>query len=289
MNRLALGTVQFGLPYGISNKLGQVTRIEAKKMLEIGIESGIDTLDTAINYGESESYLGEIGIQTFKVVTKLPAIPEDCIDVSCWMMSQMKASLARLAINQAYGVLLHHPDQLIGSRGDLIYRGLESLKEKGLIQKIGISIYSPNQIIALTSKFSFDIVQAPFNVVDQRFYTSGWMKRLKDSGIEIHTRSTFLQGLLLMPQVNIPIKFSPWNAIWKNWHRWLLNNNISAVQASLAFPLSFSEIDRVIVGADNVNQLKQILSAPNFALKDNHYNFSCEDENLINPMNWFKL
>jgi aryl-alcohol dehydrogenase-like predicted oxidoreductase len=287
--RLALGTVQFGLPYGVANKSGQVSRAEAKLMARLVSENGIDTLDTAMAYGESEKYLSEIGVENFKVVTKLPGMPNRCLDINNWIHEQVSSSLVRLGVGQVYGLLLHKSEDLLGLNGRELYRALDSLKEKGLVKKIGLSIYSPNELEALKNDFSFDLIQAPFNLIDQRLLHSGWMKKLKDSGVEIHTRSTFLQGLLLMKEIDIPPKFSPWKHLWKKWHDWLAENNISALQASLAFSLSFSEIDRVVVGADSHQQLKEIINATNNLLNIDLPNLLSTDENLINPANWSQL
>jgi len=289
MNRLALGTAQFGLTYGIANNSGQISRAEAKDILQIALARGIDTLDTAIVYGESEACLGEVGVNDFKLITKLPAIPKGCSDVGGWVKQQADASLYRLGVNNVYGLLLHHPENLLGSNGHELYRALNVLKEKGLVNKIGISIYSPSELELLTIGFSFDLVQAPFNLIDQRLLSSGWMQNLKDRGVEIHSRSAFLQGLLLMSHADIPTKFLPWNGILKKWHDWLDYNDISALQASLAFPLSFPEIDRVVVGVDSQNQLLQIVNAENNSINTDVPNLACEDENLINPANWSSL
>lgn len=287
--RLALGTVQFGLPYGVANKLGQVSQIEATSMLRIASENDIDTLDTAIAYGESEEYLGFVGVKNFKLVTKLPSIPDGCIDISGWIHEQVTSSLLRLGVEKLYGFLLHKSEDLLGSDGPELYRALDSLKEKGLVKKIGVSIYSPNELESLKKDFSFDLVQAPFNLIDQRLLHSGWMQKLKDNGVEIHTRSTFLQGLLLMKEIDIPPKFSPWKHLWKKWHDWLAENNVSALQGSLAFALSFPEIERVVVGADNHHQLMEIINATNNLLNADLPNLVSADENLINPVNWSKL
>ena len=287
--RLALGTVQFGLLYGVANKSGQVSQIEAKSMLRIASENGIDTLDTAIAYGESEKCLGEIGVENFKLVTKLPSIPDGCLDISGWIHEQVSSSILRLSVDQIYGLLLHKSEDLLGPDGPELYRALGSLKEKGLVKKIGVSIYSPNELEALKNDFSFDLIQAPFNLIDQRLLHSGWMKKLKDSGVEIHTRSTFLQGLLLMKEIDIPPKFSPWKHLWKKWHDWLTENNVSALHGSLAFALSFPEIERVVVGADNHHQLMEIINATNNLLNADLPHLVSKDENLINPANWSKL
>ena len=113
MNRLALGTVQFGLNYGIANQQGQVSHDEAKAILDHASAHGIDTLDAAIAYGNSEQRLGEIGVQHWQVVSKLPAIPEGCSDISQWVADSVKESLQRLKIKRLYGLLLHRPQQLL--------------------------------------------------------------------------------------------------------------------------------------------------------------------------------
>jgi aryl-alcohol dehydrogenase-like predicted oxidoreductase len=286
VNRLALGTVQFGLPYGIANQIGQVKRPEARTMLQLALANGIGTLDTAIAYGDSEMCLGELGTEGFNLVTKLPAVPCDCADVSAWVQQQVSASLSRLGVTAVYGLLLHRSEQLLGPNGVALYQVLQALKDNGQVQKVGVSIYSPSELVALTPHYRFDLVQAPFNLVDRRLYTTGWMQRLKDEDVEIHTRSAFLQGLLLMAQADIPGKFAPWSGLWQTWHRWLKDRDGSAVQACLTFPLSFPEIDRVIVGADSVSQLVQIVSAANRQSINELPDLKCDDENLINPANW---
>ena len=289
VSKLALGTAQFGLPYGIANQQGQVNRVNAKVMLELSFLHGIDTLDTAIAYGESEICLGEVGVQGFKIVTKLPSLPENCSDVGCWVREHVSGSLARLGVSSVYGLLLHRPEQMLGYNGKKLYRVLLALKDSGIVQKVGISIYSPNELPELTKRFQFDIVQAPFNLVDQCLHTTGWLQRLKEADVEIHTRSSFLQGLLLMSRKSIPTKFAPWNYLWEKWHKWLLGQKVSAVQACLAFPLLFPEIDRVIVGADSVSQLQQILEAASMSRAIQFPNIYCDDENLINPSCWSNL
>ena len=286
VNRLALGTVQFGLSYGVANQTGQVSRLEAAAMLRLASINGIDTLDTATAYGDSESCLGAVGTQGFKIVTKLPAVPEGCSDVSTWVQKHIDASLSRLGVTAVYGVLLHRSDQLLGPLGVELYRALQRVKERGQAQKVGVSIYSPSVLVELAPRYRLDLVQAPFNLIDRRLYSSGWMQRLKDADVELHTRSAFLQGLLLMTRAGIPAKFTPWGKLWDRWHQWLGDHEASAVQACLAFPLAFPGIDRVVVGADSVGQLEQIISAattlPHCELPD----LQCENENLINPAQW---
>jgi hypothetical protein len=287
--KIGLGTAQFGLAYGIANQQGQVSRTAAKAMLQLASQQGIDTLDTAIAYGESETCLGEIGTQGFKLVTKLPEVPQACTDVDAWVQAQMQASLARLKVKAIDGLLLHRPQQLLGTDGKALFQALQNLKHAGLVRKVGVSIYAPDELTALTAQYRFDLVQSPFNLVDRRLYTSGWLQRLSDEGIEVHTRSAFLQGLLLMSRAYIPVRFSPWSALWDKWHTWLSAQQVEAVHACLAYPLSFAQIDRVIVGADSESHLQQILDVAHRAAPGDFPALDCEEEKLINPALWNQL
>lgn len=286
LNRLCLGTVQFGITYGVANQFGQVPLSEVRAMLQFAKANCVDTLDTASSYGVSEERLGEIGVNSFKVVTKLPNMPDGCESVGSWVLKQVHASLARLDLNEVYGLLLHRPENLLRSNGPELYKALQDLKISGLVQKIGISIYSPSELDTLTSNYRFDLVQAPFNLIDRSLHSSGWLYRLKDLGVEVHTRSTFLQGLLLMAQTEIPHKFSSWSNLWQTWHTWLSKNDVSALNASLSFPLSFPEVDRVVVGADSLAQLSEILKCSKLPFNIDLPNLQSDDLKLINPTNW---
>jgi aryl-alcohol dehydrogenase-like predicted oxidoreductase len=287
--KVALGTVQFGLAYGIANTSGQVAHAEAKAMLDYARAEGLDTLDTAIAYGESEAVLGALGVDGFKIITKLPALPDDVQDVESWVRTQLHYSMGRLAVRHVFGVLLHRSQQLSGPRGPALASALAAIKQDGLAEKVGISIYAPDELESATKFCPIDLVQAPFNVLDRRLLTSGWLERLSHSGVEIHTRSVFLQGLLLMPQEGFPSKFLPWEAHWQRWHEWLEANEIDPVSACLAYPLSFSQIDRVVVGADTLAQLDQLVAATKSPMPKDLPDLTCEDEMLINPSNWLDL
>jgi aryl-alcohol dehydrogenase-like predicted oxidoreductase len=284
--KLALGTAQFGMNYGIGNSEGQVSFATAKTMLELAKASGIKTLDTAVAYGDSETRLGELGVGDFNLVTKLPATPLDCLDLDGWVIGQISMILTRLRLGCIHGLLLHRPDQLLQERGFELYDALQQAKSLGLVQKIGVSIYSPEELNLLTPKYHFDIVQAPLNLIDRRLQKSGWLSRLKDKGIEIHTRSAFLQGLLLLSREGIPAQFEQWNCLWDEWNKWLKTHDEKAVQACLAYPLLLSEIDFVVVGADSVAQLSQILIAAHGEKNPNFPDLQCDDEKLINPSRW---
>ncbi|MEW6165101.1 MAG: aldo/keto reductase [Pseudomonadota bacterium] len=287
--KLALGTVQFGLEYGIANKRGRVSLHEARNILTHARASGMDMLDTAIGYGDSEQRLGEIGVGGWQVVSKLPAVPSDCGDIGRWAAAEVAGSLRRLRVGQLGGLLLHRPQQLLEKGGDDLYRALERLKQSGLVQKVGISIYAPDELDALLPRFDLDLVQAPFNLLDHRLVESGWMERLAGRGVELHARSIFLQGLLLMKPGERPARFGRWATLWAEYDAWLEGAQLSAVQACLRHALSFSGIARVIIGVDGVSQLKEILRAAEGSMPPLPAGLRCTDPDLLNPARWAAL
>ena len=259
--RLALGTVQFGLDYGIANAQGQVAPSEVASILALAQQMGISTLDTAINYGQSESVLGQCGIAEWQVVTKLPALPESVEDVADWVQTHMRQSLARLGVVSVHAVLLHRPQDLLGAQGRALLTGLKDLQLQGLAAKTGISVYSPDELDSFYALHHFDLVQAPFSILDQRLLVSGWLTKLHDMGVEVHTRSSFLQGLLLMQPTQRPQKFQRWQAVWQCWEDWLASQGMTALQACLRYPLSLPAIDKVVIGVDSAMHLQQIADA----------------------------
>jgi aryl-alcohol dehydrogenase-like predicted oxidoreductase len=178
----------------------------------------------------------------------------------------------------------------LGSKAAQLIPALKDLKNDGVFQKIGISIYSPDELDEICNIIQIDLVQAPLNVIDRRMESSGWLQRLRNDGVEMHTRSAFLQGLLLMERSKIPQKFSRWSKLWDQWHEKLKVSGVSPLVASLAYPLSLEQVDKVIVGVDSAKQLQDILmaaSAVDHAL-DTSLMMST-DANLINPSNWIRL
>lgn len=286
VERVALGTAQFGLRYGVANTAGQVSESDAKSIVGRARKAGLDTLDTAIAYGDSEERLGLIGVTSWKVVTKLPPLPAGRADVVTWVEAAARGSIRRLGVSNLYGLLLHSPEDLLRACGDDLFRGLIGAREKGLMQKIGISVYHPEQIDSVLRKFGVDLVQAPFSVVDRRLQTSGWLSKLKQRGVEVHTRSALLQGLLAMPAANRPPRFSRWKALWEKWDKWLSYSGLTPIQACIGFALSEPAVDRVVVGVDNTGQLDQIVAATETAGVDAPADLASDDVELIDPSRW---
>jgi len=288
--KLSLGTVQFGLKYGISNQCGKVRQDEVLKILSEAKSFGVNDIDTAIAYGTSEEVLGKVGVDGFRVVTKLPSLSADEGSILRWVRDQVEASLKRLGQKKLSGLLLHRPQDLLGSKGGQLIQALADLKNDGFVQKIGVSIYSPNELDEVYKKIKIDLVQTPLNVIDRRMETSGWLDRLKDDGVEVHTRSAFLQGLLLMERSKIPQKFSRWSNLWDQWNDKLKTLGVSPIAACLAYPLSLKQVDQVIVGVDSAAQLLEILQAAENASEGPDTSFMrSTDLDLINPSNWNHL
>lgn len=290
MSKLALGTVQFGLSYGIANQSGQMNLSEATKILELAGKSKINLLDTAIAYGDSEEVLGKTGVSEFNVVSKLPSIPESCADIDLWVEDQLEGSLKRLACSSLYGLLLHRSENLLGNSGKKLIDSLNRVKSDGLVQKVGVSIYDPLELDEIMHLMRIDLVQAPLNVIDRRFEMSGWLSKLHQEGVEVHARSAFLQGLLLMPRNKIPAKFEAWATLWDSWASELEESNISAAAACLSYPLSLPEVDRVVVGVDSVDQFKALIAVSQTQLPQHDFSFmTTENQMLIYPSNWSAL
>lgn len=287
--RIALGTVQFGLAYGVANQGGQVPLDEVRRILAAAKSHGMQTLDTAISYGNSEQALGECGVAGWQVVTKLPPIHATCLDVRVWVEEEIRRSLLRLNVTSVHAVLLHRPDQLFGDQGADLLNALIQIQASGRTERIGVSIYAPDELEPLFALHPFGLVQAPLSILDRRLVETGWLSRLQAMGVELHTRSAFLQGLLLMSGAQRPAKFSRWQTIWNEWDRWLVDSGLSPLQACLRYALSLSEVDRVVVGVESLAHLEEIMSALDGELHDLPRWPHAPDLELINPAHWNQL
>ncbi|MDG2297237.1 MAG: aldo/keto reductase [Gammaproteobacteria bacterium] len=289
--KISLGTVQFGVDYGINSASGQVKSNEVINILNYAQQRGINLLDTAPSYGNSEQVLGVSNIQNFKIVTKTRHFDQNTIsDKDCTLlMNDLDQSLHLLKQKSVYGVLVHNANDLLKPGADKIVRQLEILKKQGLASKIGVSVYGYEQLEIILNNFDIDLVQLPFNIFDRRLIDSGMFKTLKNKGVEIHARSVFLQGLLLMDMQNRASKFDRWKDIWKIWHEWLNDNQITALEATIRYAISLPEISKVLVGVDTKDQLEEIIIASNGGLPNVPKELFVNDADLLNPTNWGRL
>ena len=279
MSKLALGTVQFGLDYGVTNQSGQVAIKEVGNILDLAKDNGIDTLDTASCYGNSEQILGKVGVDNYKVITKTISLENGISKV----INGFYQSLNRLDQKQVEGLLIHNIKDIKDKQFDMLFSKLNELKQQGLIKKIGFSTYTPGQVDFLLENFDFDLIQVPFNVFDTRLIDGGQLSKLKNKKIEIHARSIFLQGVLLDFD-NLSDYFLTWKAQFTEYQVMVKNSGLSLLEYALNFVLSIQEIDRVLVGVNNEQQLREIT----LSLKglDSLEDYFINDMNLLNPSLW---
>jgi aryl-alcohol dehydrogenase-like predicted oxidoreductase len=291
MSKIALGTVQFGIDYGVNSVNGQVRPEEVKKILSYARSKDIDLLDAAPVYGISEKILGRMNISNFKVVTKTRHFDSFEIknkDVKL-LNNDFHHSLKDLKQDSIYGLLVHNADDLLKPGAEKLFDQLQELKQAEKIVKIGVSVYDHSQLQSILDNFDIDLVQLPFNILDRRMIDSGMLATLRSKGTEVHVRSIFLQGLLLMSEQNRPDKFNRWSSLWKIWHEWLNDNQITAVEAAIRHAVSTPEISKVLVGVDTADQLNEIFIALSGFLPKIPDELSIDDVDLLNPSNWGKL
>jgi len=287
MSKLALGTVQFGTDYGINSGI-KVDPNEVTNIINCARNNDISLLDTAQLYGSSEKVLGDINTQDFDIVTKSRGFDQEAITEkeAVFVINDLHKSLKLLKQKSLYAFLVHHGEDLLKPGGEMIFNQLQTLKKQGLVNKIGISAYIDNQLIEIIDRFDIDIIQLPMNILDSRLIDNGLLNKIYSKGIEIHTRSVFLQGLLLMDLDKRPKYFERWSSLWKFWHEWLADNKLSPLEASIRYMISKPEISRVLVGVDNKNQLQNIINAVDGNLPAIPDELSTNDPDLLNPGNW---
>ena len=287
MSKLALGTVQFGTDYGINSGI-KVDPNEVTNIINCARNNDISLLDTAQLYGSSEKVLGDINTQDFDIVTKSRGFDQEAITEkeAVFVINDLHKSLKLLKQKSLYAFLVHHGEDLLKPGGEMIFNQLQTLKKQGLVNKIGISAYIDNQLIEIIDSFDIDIIQLPMNILDSRLIDNGLLNKIYSKGIEIHTRSVFLQGLLLMDLDKRPKYFERWSSLWKFWNEWLADNKLSPLEASIRYMISKPEISRVLVGVDNKDQLQSIINAVDGNLPPIPKELSTNDPDLLNPGNW---
>jgi aryl-alcohol dehydrogenase-like predicted oxidoreductase len=289
--KLGLGTAQFGLDYGISNTEGKTSREQVAEIFRFAKTQDICIVDTATVYGDSETVIGAtIGSDPFfKIITKLPHF-EATEQPQKKVQEYIHSSLINLRRQGIYGYLFHAVSNLLSPQGTLIFNELKTLKETGVIEKIGVSVYTGEEVDAVLSSFAVDLIQVPINVFDQRLIASGHLHKLKSLGIEIHARSIFLQGLLLMPLEALPSYFNPIKPKLLAYHQFLAGNELTPVQGALAFIQSCGEIDVAILGVNTVANLQdnttdyERVKATNLDFSG----FQVNDPAYVNPSEWPK-
>lgn len=283
-NKIALGTAQFGLDYGINNKNGIIPEKEVFHILREAIISNVEVLDTAYAYGNSESVIGKFikkNGNKFNIISKLPECrPEDVITI-------FDSSLERLNVCKLYGYMCHSFQHYMSN--PKIFNILEELREEGKIKKIGFSLYYPSELeYLIENDLKLDIIQLPYNVFDRRF--EQYFPILKNKGVEVFIRSVFLQGLVFKQSSELDDYFSKIRNKIDTLNLLSTSMNIPISTLCLNFVAQNEFIDRIVIGVDSTQNLQEIISSM-YCSEVEKFSKELdflreEDESIILPTNW---
>lgn len=285
-SKIILGTVQFGLSYGINNTSGLVSAVEAHKILDLALKSGIKTLDTAAVYGTSEQVIGDFinskGQNPFDIITKLKLKDGETCKTS------LRKSYTSLGIDHVDTLMFHSYADYMNTKGEL--GGLlDSQKGKGF-NKLGVSVYTNQELEAVASDLNIDLVQAPFNLLDNHTLRSNALTKCKEHNKEVHTRSAYLQGLFFMKSTDLPERLRPLSKELRVIHDLAKDAGISIGALALSYVLSKPYIDGVLIGVDSLKQLEQNLVWARTQNLKSHFeiidSLIVKEVSLLNPVNW---
>ena len=270
--------------YGLFNNK-KIDDKEFKKIEKLVLKSKINFIDTAISYGDSENIIGSSKLKNLHIITKIKLPSKKIIQVRDWTLKEISKSLYKLKIKKIYGVLIHDYKDLLGKYGKDYLLSLQELKKKKIIKKIGISIYESHEIKKIWKFWKPDLIQVPFNPLDNRILDSGWVDVFRKFKVKIFARSVFLQGLLINED-NSFIVNKNYLILLNKFKNWCYKNNISLLQACIHFVKQFKKIDYLVVGFNNYNQLKEIIDVFNKKQIIVPKKFSTNKKNLIDPRKW---
>lgn len=290
MNRLALGTVQLGMPYGVANSTGQPDRQEACAMLDFALEHGIEDLDTAPAYGSSEELIGSWnGRSSCRIVTKFKATSIDETPAA-QITSSIRRSLDALAIPSLHGYLLHDANAIFDREW---IDALARIRDEGRTSKVGVSVYTPQQALAAVSDPRIDIVQVPYSVADRRLERTDFFERARDGGKEVWARSIYLQGLLLMSEDSIPSGLRDIIPMRRLLADASCRRGFTMEETCILHCLCHPGISRTLIGVESLSQLRANISsaerADDFATLGDEIATTMRfdvDERILSPQRW---
>jgi len=254
--KLCLGTVQFGLDYGINNFAGKPSKANSFEMLDEAIKQGISVIDTAVAYGNAEEILGDYGIANHdvKVISKLKPnlITKDSKNPEDVVEQQVRGSLARMGLGQLDGYLLHTPENFYNKR---IIEGLKRCKEQGLIRHFGVSIYEMQHALDVVESGEVDYIQIPYSIFDQRVDRTNFFEIAKQNSVTVYARSAFLQGLILMEESKIPSHLEMAKGYLRKFDQVITKYGFTRVEAAFLFAYTHPNIDYLVFGVDKMEHL----------------------------------
>ena len=291
--KLCLGTAQFGLNYGITNKIGIPKNKEIDLINKNALKNNIFFFDTANSYGNSENILGKkLNIENTKVITKFNSgvkhyFTEDDIVI---LEKNFKKSLKRLKRKNIDCYLLHNANDLKKENNYLLLNWLNKLKSQEKIKRIGISIYEESDLENISLN-EIEVIQIPISIYDQRLLKNSFIKKLLDNNISIHIRSIFLQGLLLQRSIEWPKNI---NKSFLNHHtlyeKEISSKNISLMDSAISFIKNLDFPELILFGVTNHLELDSIVKSWNskkvLTHRINYESFRWDNINDIDPRNW---
>ena len=273
MGKLVLGTVQFGLQYGV-NSAGRPDENAVCDILSEATRAGITTLDTSSAYGNAEEVLGKCGTYNFKIVSKFPRGAASVEEKFCQSLSLLKK-------DALYGYLLHHFEVYQNNAG--VWDEFCKLRDQNRVERIGFSLYDPFELdLLIKNHVDFNLLQIPYNLFDRKF--EPYLKDLHEKGVEIHVRSTFLQGLFFKDRNTLPEKLLPLKKYLQQLDDYSSKSGLTISQLALNYNLQNPYIDGVLIGVDNVKQLRENIEAISNIHID--LDFDIKEKELLNPVNW---
>ena len=285
-SKLILGTANFSPGYGINNSNGLNVRM-INSLNKVMKNNNIKELDAAYSYQGVEKKIGLSILRKYEIYSKVPEIKTKKVNKN-FTKRIIDKSLANLKKKNIKGIFFHSVKNLKSESGLKIYSYLVSLKKKGIIKKMGISVYSPTALKSAIKKFKFDMIQIPINIFDRRFLYKNLLKKMKNRGIEIHVRSIFLQGILLCNIDNLPKYFKTWKNLFIKWENWNFDNKKKKIETCLNFLNNQRYIDKLVIGVNNARQLEEIIKI----LKKNKKKFPrkiySDNKKLLEPRLWKK-
>jgi len=259
VSKLGLGTAQFGLDYGVSNRRGRLPEAECAAILQLAAGAGMGLVDTAAQYGQAESVLGRLlpKPSPFRLVTKTARVADgvDAVEAAA------RGSLQRMGVERGDALLVHAAADLLGPQGPALWDRLKRLKDEGLFDRIGISAYAAEDPLGLARRFKPEVMQLPVSLLDQRLIQDGALAEIAALGIEIHLRSIFLQGLLFLPRDGLPEPLAGAGPRLSRIRRTIAEAGADPLQAALAFALSREEASTVVLGVTSAAELRAVLAA----------------------------
>lgn len=283
-NKLILGTVQFGLNYGINNLTGQPSEQEIFNILDEAYFQGVRSLDTADAYGNAINYIGNYHQRRgnkFKILSKFIFFEKGKL------VQNVKETLEKIHTN-AFEVYSFHSFASYSERHYLMDE-LLFLKQQGIIRKIGISIYTNDEFQHVVNDDFIDVIQLPFNLLDNQNIRGDLMSQAKQKGKEIHVRSVYLQGLFFMDIDSLPDRLLLLKPYLQTLHGYCKKESITMETLALSYALYNKNINHVIIGVDTKEQLIKNLNASNehpHVIDYINQQIFVKETELLNPVNW---